>query len=212
MKTNRLSLIVIALVMIALGIYVIFGTDGNDPSSIASNEYACSQAVEQAKSLDQSIGGDVAAFRTIDKAIDVSALSFVNSENKQTALADWKGRTVLFNLWATWCAPCREEMPALEALEAELGNEVFQVVPVSIDLDSADKPKGFYQQNGLKALPFFHDSTMEVFNILKKQGVAFGMPTTLIVGKDSCVMGVLNGPAHWASEDAKKLIKAALKL
>ena len=213
---NRLFLIFAAVVAAVLGIYVIYTDEGNDPMPFASNlsgsGETCSLQTELAQKLDNAIGGQVAAFRVVDAGIDVSGLSFNDRQGNPVSLADWKGRTVLLNLWATWCAPCREEMPALDKLEETMGGEEFQVVPVSIDLDSDEKPKGFYDRTGIRSLPFFHDGSTDIFNNLKKQGLAFGMPTTLLVDKNSCVMGVLNGPAHWASDDARKLIGAALKL
>ena len=150
--------------------------------------------------------------RMLDDPIDVSGLAFKDTEGSPVTLADWNGRVVLFNLWATWCAPCRAEMPALEELEAKYGGNDFQVVPVSVDLGDDAKPKGFYQEINLKKLPFFHDGKMNLFNTMKKQGLAIGMPVTLLVDQNSCARAVLNGPAEWASDDAVNFIKTAIRL
>jgi len=115
------------------------------------------------------------------------------------------------NLWATWCVPCRKEMPALDALEGKLGNDKFQVVAVNIDTRNLDKPKAWLQEIGVKRLGYYADSSAKVFQDLKAVGRAFGMPTTLLVDAKGCELGVLAGPAEWASEDAIKLVEAALK-
>ncbi len=212
MRKFPLALILLAIVAIGIGIYVISTGSGNDPLTTASGETSCKDSVAGAKALDPAIKGDLAAMRIVDDPLDVSALAFADKDGKPATLGDWKGRVVLFNLWATWCAPCRAEMPALEALESGEGGEDFQVVPVSVDLGEPDKPKNFYSEINLTALPFYHEGELAIFNSLKKQGMAFGMPVTLLVDRSSCAIAVLNGPAEWASADAVNLIKTAIAL
>ncbi|MEO0327433.1 MAG: TlpA disulfide reductase family protein [Pseudomonadota bacterium] len=204
------------LLIFSAGLYVIFtstgNTDGANSLASADKGPSCKAAIERAKTLDPIAQGDMAAFRIIEDPLDVSNIAFVDADGNPKTLGDWKGKTVLFNLWATWCPPCREEMPYFETLQETKADETFQVVPVSIDLGDAAKPKAFYAETGLEALPFFHDKTMDAFQGLKKKAVALGMPTTLIVDPNGCALGVLNGPAHWASDDAIKLIDAAINL
>ena len=161
-------------------------------------------------SLKPLARGKMAAMRILDKPVDLSQISFTDGEKKPFKIADWKGRVVLLNLWATWCPPCRHEMPSLEDLETKLGGPEFQVVPVSIDLKTTDKPKAFFKETGLKKLPFFWDGSAKIFNKLKSIGLAFGMPTTILIDKNGMALGVVNGPAEWNSEDAITLIKKAL--
>ena len=101
-------------------------------------------------------------------------------------------------------------MPALDQLQADLGGDNFEVVLVSVDLGADDKPKKFYKDVGMKHASFYHDPELSTLNALKKEGLAFGLPATLLVGGNGCVLGALNGPAEWASDDAKKLIETAL--
>jgi len=126
------------------------------------------------------------------------------------ALDHWRGRTVLLNLWATWCVPCRKEMPTLDALQGRLGGPDFQVVTVNIDTRDPDKPKAFLKQIGVSKLAYYADPSAQVFQDLKEIGRAFGMPTTLLVDPHGCEIGSIAGPAQWASDDAVKLIEAAL--
>ncbi len=206
---------VAVLGLLGVGVYVILATYGNQSdrqTAAETQQPSCELAVEKGKTLDQAAVGELAAFRGIEEPLDMSFITFKDSDGVNKTLEDWKGKVVLFNLWATWCPPCREEMPYFEELQKTRAGNRFDVVAVSIDLGSAEKPKAFYEQVGLTALPFYQDSTMEAFQQLREKGVALGMPTTLIVDENSCALGVLNGPAHWASDDALTLIDAALAL
>ena len=213
---RKIQIISIVAVILAIGIYVMFGKSGNmmftENAGNSTEVQTCDNAIEQAKVLDSAIGGEIAGFTLLDNAHYVGDLSFKGRDGRDVTLADWSGKTVLLNLWATWCVPCRREMPALEALEKAKGGDGFQVVPVSIDLGEPKKPLAFFNEINLKALPFYADGTMKMFNDLKKKSLAFGLPTSLLVNKESCVVGALFGPAEWASDDAFKLIDAAMAM
>ena len=113
------------------------------------------------------------------------------------------------NLWATWCVPCRKEMPALDKLQQTLGDKDFEVVAINIDTRDPEKPKTFLKEAGLTTLAYFHDQKAKVFQDLKSAGRALGMPTSVLVDGAGCEIGTIAGPAEWASDDAVKLIKAA---
>ncbi len=203
---NKTMLAVVAVAVIAgVGLYAFYRSPDN-PSA----QQACLDNGKTIAAVDQFAKGELAAFLPVRESKDLRALAFKDKDGGDVTIADWKGRTVLLNLWATWCAPCRREMPALQKLQQALGGPDFEVVPVSIDLGDDSKPKAFYEKIGLSDLPFYADATIEIFNTLKKDGLAFGMPTTVLIDKNGCSVGVINGPAEWASEDAKVLIKAVL--
>ena len=197
-----------------IGVYVILGGSGNMLGSFGgqANASACDMAVEHSHTLADVATGEVAAFRPLDAPLDLSEIAFKDRNGNPAKLGDWKGKTVLFNLWATWCPPCREEMPYFETLQSDLGGDTFDVVPVSIDTNGTEGPLEFYEETGLEVLPYFQDETMEAFQGLRRQAVALGMPTTLLMDTNGCGLGVLNGAAHWASDDAVRLIKAAIEL
>ena len=205
------------------GLYALSGGNGNiagggnafgmaDSVKHVAGENAGPCALDEAlrARIDKVATGELAAFKALDRPYSVSALPFNDKDGAPKTLADWQGRTVLMNLWATWCAPCRAEMPALDALQKELGSADFEVVPVSVDLGEDTKPKKFFADMGLKHMSFYHDPDLATLNTLKKDGLAFGLPATVLVSTKGCVLGMLNGPAEWASEDAKKLIKSVL--
>jgi thiol-disulfide isomerase/thioredoxin len=117
---------------------------------------------------------------------------------------------VLLNLWATWCVPCRKEMPALAALQQKLGGPGFEVVAVNIDTRNLDKPKAWLKEAGVTGLTYYADASARVFQELKSIGKAVGMPTSLLIDANGCEIAYLAGPAEWASDDALKLVQAAL--
>ncbi|MBB4124496.1 thiol:disulfide interchange protein TlpA [Martelella radicis] len=216
-KKSRKSPISARLVLIALvagliagavAVYVKNTFTGNGAGELATAGQ-CEMAVETAAKLKPLSKGEVAAFIPAEKPRPMQNLAF-NSDAGETSLSAFKGKTVLMNLWATWCVPCREEMPALDELEAEMGGDDFEVVAVNIDTGSDEKPKKFLDEIGISSLAFYRDGTMGAFNTLKKDGLAFGLPSTLLIDENGCLLGSMNGPAEWASDDAKALVGAAL--
>jgi thiol-disulfide isomerase/thioredoxin len=133
-------------------------------------------------------------------------IRFVDGEGKETSLKDFAGKAVLLNLWATWCAPCREEMPALDRLQKELGSDKFQVVALAVDKAGLDGARKFLEENKIDGLALYADPTARVGTELK----AVGMPTTLLIDAQGREIGRLIGPAAWDSPDAKRLIEAFL--
>ena len=204
---GRRVLLVVAAFVVLAGVGAIY-VMGSGSGNVASSE--CGKASTKMAALKPLALGDVAAFQLADAPSPIGALGFTDGEGTQKNISDWRGKTVLLNLWATWCAPCRHEMPALETLQREMGGERFSVVPVSVDLGDDAKPKAFYAETGLKDLPFFHDGSMGIFNALKKRSLAIGMPTTLLVDEAGCHVAVMHGPAEWDSPDGLAVVDALL--
>jgi thiol-disulfide isomerase/thioredoxin len=145
-----------------------------------------------------------------DPPQSLKTLAFNAPDGQAMTLADRAGKTLLVNLWATWCAPCRAEMPALDALQKELGSEKFEVVAINVDAGDDAKPKKFLADTGVESLGYYRDNTMAAFEELKTRGLALGLPVTLLVDGEGCLLAHMNGPAEWSSDDAKKLIGVAL--
>ena len=133
-------------------------------------------------------------------------LAFDDADGKPKKLSDWRGRTVLVNLWATWCVPCRKEMPALDRLQTKLGGKDFEVVAINIDTRDPEKPKNFLKDAKLTRIGYFSDEKAKVFQDLKAVGRALGMPTSVLVDGQGCEIATIAGPAEWDSDDAVKLI------
>ncbi len=206
---RRLSLILaggIAGVAVGLaGVYGISRFLGNPPI-----DPACQATVETARRMAPFAKGEVAAMNAASRPIRLPDVAFRDGKGAERRLSDWQGRTVLFNLWATWCVPCRKEMPALDELQAKLGGSDFEVVAVNIDTRDQDKPRAWLKEVGIERLAYYADPAAKVFQDLKQAGKAWGMPTTILVDGAGCEIGTLAGPAEWASDDAIGLVNAAL--
>jgi thiol-disulfide isomerase/thioredoxin len=205
-KIRRLRVAVIAIAAVAAlaGIYGIAGTLRNRGDAL------CRPALAKARQMARFAKGEVAAVAVASEARLLPQLAFSDDTGAQKTLADWRGRTVLLNLWATWCVPCRKEMPALSVLQREHGSKDFEVVAVNIDTRNLERPKAWLKEFGIEGLTYYSDPSAKVFQDLKLIGRAFGMPTTLLIDPNGCELAVLAGPAEWASEDAISLVRAAL--
>ena len=210
---KRLAMILaggVAGVVVGLaGVYGI-ATLTRNAGGDAARDVACRPAVEIAKKVAPFARGEVAAVNVAKSPLKLPDLAFQDAAGKPRTLSDWRGRTVLLNLWATWCVPCRQEMPALDALEQRLGGPGFEVVTINIDTRDPDKPKAWLNEVGITKLAYYADPAAKTFQDLKSIGRAFGMPTTLLIDPNGCEIGTIAGPAEWASDDAIKLIQAAL--
>ena len=200
-------LIAVAAIAGLGAVAAVYGVVG---SSRNAGEPLCRPALDLARRLAPLAHGEVAAVTPADQARKLPVLAFRDAAGQPKTLADWHGRTVLLNLWATWCVPCRKEMPALDALEDRLGAPDFEVVAINIDTRNPDKPKDWLREAGVGRLAYYSDINAKVFQDLKAVGKAVGMPTTLLIDPNGCEIASLAGPAEWASDDGVKLVSAAL--
>jgi thiol-disulfide isomerase/thioredoxin len=206
---RRKGPLIAAAVLAGLGaLAAVYGVVG---SARNPGDPACRAAQDLARRIEPLAHGEVAAVRPAEDARKLPALAFQDADGQPKSLADWQGRTVLINLWATWCIPCRKEMPALDALQGKLGSPQFEVVAVNIDTRNLDKPKSWLHDAGVGHLAYYSDPNAKVFQELKAVGKAIGMPTTLLIDPNGCEIASLSGPAEWASADGLKLINAALQ-
>lgn len=200
----------------ALAVYVRESGSGNRNGEVAAaasqEDVACAAKADSAKVVAAAATGAVAALLPADPPQSLKALAFNGPDGKPMTLADitGEGKTVLLNLWATWCAPCRAEMPALDTLQREMGSDRFQVVAVNVDTGDDGKPKKFLEETGVASLGHYRDASMNVFNDLKARGLALGLPATMLVDAQGCLIAHMNGPAEWAGPDAKRLVETAL--
>ena len=208
---QRLRLIGIAAIAGALAgiaaVYFIGSGPGNGSAAIDPD---CQPALAAGKRAAPFARGEVAAFRIAEAPDKLADLAFKAPDGSDLTLAGFAGKAVLLNLWATWCVPCRAEMPALDRLEAVRGGADFEVVAVNLDLRNPERARAFLSEIGVKDLAFYADPSATLFTSLKKRGLAFGLPTTVLIDAKGCRIGGVEGPAAWDSEDAKALIDAAV--
>lgn len=200
----------------AVAVYVRESSSGNKaPAPVAAgggkDDAACVAKTDRAKKIAAAATGQVAALLPADPPQSLKSLTFNGPDGKPTTIADHAGKTVLLNLWATWCAPCRAEMPALDALQKEMGSDAFQVIAVNVDAGDDAKPKKFLEDTDVKSLGYYRDATMALFNDVKTRGLALGLPVTMLIDGQGCLIAHMNGPAEWSGPDAKRLVEAALQ-
>lgn len=199
----------------AVAVYVSGPHSGNPTSTageavVDAGDNKCAEKAGRAKSVGAAATGEVAAMLPADPPQSLKTLAFNGPDGQPMTLGDRAGKTVLLNLWATWCAPCRAEMPALDELQKTTGSDRFEVVAVNVDTGDDVKPKKFLEETNVKSLAFYRDGTLELFNELKTRGLAVGLPVTLLIDGQGCLLASMNGPANWSSPDAKALVAAAL--
>ena len=144
-----------------------------------------------------------AGFVVHESPRSLAEIEFENGEGETSSLAEFRGKVVLLNIWATWCAPCRREMPTLERLQAELGGPAFEVVALSLDRKGLPVVKEFYEELGLQNLAMYVDESgaaQRALNVL-------GLPTTLLLDRDGNEIGRLLGPAQWDSPEMVSFIR-----
>ncbi len=150
--------------------------------------------------------GQMAAFVFKKAPEEIPEFPFQDKDGKSRTLKEWSGKVVLVNLWATWCAPCRKEMPSLDRLQSELGSDTFEVVAISADKTGIEGAKKFLDQIKVARLGVYADPTVRIHSGLK----AIGMPASILLDAKGREIGRLVGPAEWDSPEAKALIQAAI--
>ena len=172
----------------------------------------CAPQSLAAQKVDAVAVGQLAALNGTGTGRGYADMKFTDAAGKPVTLKDFAGKTLLVNFWASWCIPCRAEMPALDKLAAEQNDATFMVLPINLDLGTGglDKAKAFLADGKWANLPLYADSTFEAFKRLQTSAVAMGLPSTLLIDKQGCEIGVLQGPAEWDSSDGTNVI-AALK-
>jgi thiol-disulfide isomerase/thioredoxin len=205
---RRLILPHVFLVAAMLAAAVLYVKNMGGGKEAATGAGECAASVALATKLAPFAKGEIAALAIRAQPRPMQNFSFLH-DGAATEVASFKGRTVLLNLWATWCVPCREEMPALDRLQGEAGNDRFSVVAVNIDTARLERPKAFLQETGVKNLAFYADSSGKAFQGLQQSAMLVGLPTTFLIGPDGCEIGALAGPAKWDGADALALIRAA---
>lgn len=201
--TSALGIAAISALAGFAAVYVTLGRPDN--AAVTTRSSAATPAVSATPAKLNT--GHMTAFVYKPSPEALAELPFQDGDGKPLKLADWKGKAVLLNLWATWCGPCRKEMPALDKLQKDLGSDKFEVVALSVDRNGTEVAKKFLAEIKVEALRFYIDPTSRATSTLK----AVGMPTTILIGADGLEIGRLVGPAEWDSDDAKKLIKSVLK-
>ncbi len=197
-SSNRLPAIALGL-LIGLGVYWFMGDTRKTESPVATT--AAGPGVTKALAK-----GTLAGFIIHNQRKDIPVLEFADASGVAKNLGQWKGRTVMLNLWATWCAPCRKEMPDLAKLQKQLGGADFEVVALSLDRKGAEASTAFLKETGADNLITYVEPAGKSLAALQ----ALGLPATMLIDRQGKEVGRLLGPADWSAPEVIELVKAVL--
>ena len=190
------------------GFAVVYVTLGRPDNAVQSATPApAPSAAPPGTGINPLSRGHMAAFIFRKAPEELPEVKFLDAEGKERTLAHWRGKVVLLNLWATWCLPCRKEMPALDRLQREMGSDRFEVVALSVDRTGLQGARKFLDETKVEKLALYADGSARMASTLR----AAGLPATILIDADGREVGRLLGPAEWDSDDAKRLIASVLK-
>jgi thiol-disulfide isomerase/thioredoxin len=202
MKTTAVAAVALAALTAVAVLY------GKAPApGKADGDCPAASAATRAR-LAPLVAGEVAALAIDGAPRPAEPIAFLAPDGRKLTLADFRGRALLLNLWATWCAPCRAETPALDRLQAKEGGNDFEVVAVDVDTTRLERRDAFLDGLGVKALTRYADPSGDALDRLRAAGRALGLPTTLLIDKAGCELGVVAGAVKWDSPDALKVVEA----
>ncbi len=204
--SRRVIVLAAASAAVALAITLYVGNSGGPQAS------DCPVQADAAASIDSVAVGELAALNGTGEGRGYADLAFTDATGAPMTVADLGGKKLLINFWASWCVPCREEMPALDAIATKYNSEEFMVLPINLDMGEGgqEKAQKFLGEGQFANLPLYADSSFAAFERLKREAVAIGLPATLLVDADGCELAVLQGPAEWDSPDGHNVIEALL--
>lgn len=159
-----------------------------------------------ANSSGMGAARNAATFSMHDAPRPMPALVFADGDGRTVRLKDFRGKVIVLNLWATWCAPCRKEMPTLDRLQAGLGGKDFEVVALSVDFTGLQGVRNFYRDFGIRHLRLFVDPSSRVLD----QVNVLGLPSTLLIDRDGREIGRLVGAAEWDSPEMLRLFRGLI--
>ncbi|MFD1880171.1 TlpA family protein disulfide reductase [Paracoccus pacificus] len=150
--------------------------------------------------------GDMAKLEPVDPPVAASTTAFFDESGAEKTLADYKGKVVLLNFWATWCAPCREEMPSIQKLQAEMGGDDFEVVPIASGRNPLPAIRKFFGETGVTDLPILTDPRQK---LSRDMGV-LSLPVTILLDREGREIARLIGGAEWDTPEARAIIQQAI--
>ncbi|WP_288901838.1 TlpA disulfide reductase family protein [uncultured Sneathiella sp.] len=159
------------------------------------------------ENLSALLTGEMQNFAPYDAPRPFKDFTFLNAEGEEERVSDYRGKVILVNFWATWCAPCRKEMPSLDRLQEALGGVEFVVLAIGQDLQGMEKVTTFFEKLNIKNLAPLNDKTVKSG---RSAGV-FGLPASILLNAKGEEVGRLVGPAEWDAPEAKALINHVIR-
>lgn len=200
----------LALLFLGIILYVLYESmdRGGKEQGAQSSQCLISEAL--VPSVAPHATGELASLSPAKRAEKIVKIKFQGPDGAELNLGNFADKLLLVNLWATWCLPCRAEMPALDRLQYLKGGSDFEVAAINIDTARLERREAFLKEAGVQHLAFYSDKSAAVFQVLRSSGKAYGLPTTLIIGPDGCEIASMAGAAEWDGEQAVALISSLL--
>jgi len=204
LRPRRVAVIALGCAALALVATLVVG------NFMPAQASQCAAQPLKAQVVDSAATGELAALTGTGTGRGYADLAFTDAEGKTKTIADFAGKKLLVNFWASWCVPCRAEMPALQAVAGKYNSDRFEVVPVNLDVGDSgiEKAKKFLADEKL-TLPLY-PAPLQAFQRLQQEAVTVGLPTTVLLDEKGCEIAVLQGPAEWDSPDGSAVIDALL--
>jgi len=202
LKPRRVAAIALGCAAVALVATLVVG------NFMPARASQCAAQPLKAQVVDSAALGNLAALNGTGTGRGYADLAFSDASGTKKTIADFAGKKLLVNFWASWCVPCRAEMPALEALAQKYDSDTFAVVPINLDVGDSgiEKARKFLADEQLD-LPLY-PAPLQAFQRLQQEAVTVGLPTTVLLDETGCELGVLQGPAEWDSPDGHAVIDA----
>ncbi len=204
LRPRRVAVIALGSAALALVATLVIG------NFMPAQASQCAAQPLKAQVVDSAAFGDLAALNGTGTGRGYADLAFTDDTGAARTIADFAGKKLLVNFWASWCVPCRAEMPDLQALANDYNSDRFELVPINLDVGESglDKARKFLAEEKL-TLPLY-PAPMQAFQKLQQQAVTVGLPTTLLLDEKGCEIAVLQGPAVWDGPDGRAVIDALL--
>jgi thiol-disulfide isomerase/thioredoxin len=204
MTNTRKPSLALPIIIVALaGLAVIYGLNSQPRKAETTATAPATETTGFSKALAKGPMAGV-VIHTQRKAM--ATLSFKDTAGKDIDLGRWKGRVVLLNLWATWCTPCRKEMPDLAKLQKDLGSKDFEVVTLSVDRKGLEASQAFLKEIGAQNLTAYTDQESKSLAAIQ----ALGLPASVLIDRNGQEAARILGPAEWASPEAQAMVKALI--
>lgn len=202
LRPRRVLLIALISAAVALVLTLVVG------NFMPAQATQCDPQVVRGQKIDSVAVGTLAALTGTGEGRGYADMAFKDATGADTTIGSFAGKKLLVNFWASWCVPCREEMPDLDALATKYNSDKFMVLPINLDMGESglEKARKFLADEGLQNLPLYADSTFDAFKRLQQQAVAIGLPATLLLDEKGCELAVLQGPAEWDTPDGHTVI------
>jgi thiol-disulfide isomerase/thioredoxin len=170
----------------------------------------CPAQPEKAAAVDAAATGELAALNGTGRGRGYATMALIDAAGRALTVADFRGKKLLVNFWASWCIPCRAEMPALDALAGKHNSDEFMVLPINTGEAEPAKATAFLEEGEWANLPLYVDPDWAAYKHLQREAVTVGLPVTLLLDENGCEIAVLQGPAEWNTPDGERVIAALL--